>query len=144
LIHQIHGILFDNELLKQSLEKFAKFPNSTSFENNEPRLLLVAIDIQEGVPVVFDSYEKEYGTRYSEPEFDNKLQQEHNDDNKNNKGMFKHVIRYDDGITSDFVLASCSVSVNYDYTKLNVQDHKLVSNEILQIRSTNMLLCQFV
>jgi NTE family protein len=143
LIHQIHGILFDNELLKQSLEKFAKFPNSTSFENNEPRLLLVAIDIQEGVPVVSDSYEKEYGTRYSEPEFDNKLQQEYIDNN-NNKGMFEHVIRYDDGITSDFVLASCSVPVNYDYTKLNVQDHKLVSNEILQIRSTNMLLCQFV
>jgi NTE family protein len=26
-------------------------------------------------------------------------------------------------------LASCSVPVNYDYTKLNVQDHKLVSRE---------------
>ena len=55
--------------------------------------------------------------------------------------MFEHVIRYDDGITSGFVLASCSVPVNYDYTKLNVQDHKLVSNEILQIQSTNMFLC---
>jgi NTE family protein len=143
LIHQIHGILFDNEPLKQSLDKFANFPNLTSFENNEPRLLLVAIDIQQGVLVLFNSYEKEYGTRYSEPEFDNKLQQEYIDNN-NNKGMFEHVIRYDDGITSDFVLASCSVPVNYDYTKLNVQDHKLVSNEILQIRSTNMLLCQFV
>ena len=38
---------------------------------------------------------------------------------------------YDEGITSDFVLESCSVPVNYDYTKLNVQDYKLVSNEIL-------------
>jgi len=79
---------------------------------------------------VFDRYEKEYGTRYREFEFDNKLQEEYNDNNKN-KGMFEQVIRYDDGITSDFVLASCSVPVNYDYTKLNVQDYKLVSNEIL-------------
>lgn len=50
---------FDNEQLKQSIEKFVKFPNSTSFENNEPRLLLVAIDIQKGVPFVFDIYEKQ-------------------------------------------------------------------------------------
>ncbi|MGB8937255.1 MAG: hypothetical protein WCC17_19365 [Candidatus Nitrosopolaris sp.] len=47
------------------MEKFAKFPISTNFENNEPRLLLVAADVQEGVPVVFDSYEKEDGTRKS-------------------------------------------------------------------------------
>ena len=80
---------FDNEPLKQSLEKFAKFPISTSFENNEPRLLLVAIDIQQGVPVVFDSDEKEdgtrkseYGRRYSELEKDNELQHEDNDDKK--------------------------------------------------------------
>ena len=68
---------------------------------------------------MFDRYEKEYGTRYREFEFDNKLQEEYNDNN-NNKGMFEQVIRYDDGITSDFVLASCSVPVNYEYTKLNV------------------------
>ena len=67
----------------------------------------------------------EYGRRYSELEYDNELQHEADNDDKNNKGMFEHVIRYDDGITSDFVLASCSVPVNYDYTKLNIQDHKL-------------------
>ena len=32
----------DNKPLKESLEKFAKFPISTSFEKCEPRLLLVA------------------------------------------------------------------------------------------------------
>ena len=117
--------VYDNKPLKQSLEKFAKFPISTSFENNEPRLLLVAVDIQEGVPVVFDSYEKEDGTRksgygrYHEVELD----QQAEDDNSKN-GEFEHVIRYDDGITSDFVLASSSVPVNYEYTKLNVEDRK--------------------
>ena len=58
--------IYDNKPLKESLEKFAKFPISTSFENNEPRLLLVAVDVQEAIPVVFDSYEKEDGTRKSE------------------------------------------------------------------------------
>lgn len=58
--------VYDNKPLKESLEKFAKFPISTSFDNNEPRLLLIAVDVQECVPVVFDSYEKEDGTRKTE------------------------------------------------------------------------------
>ena len=39
--------IYDNKPLKESLEKFARFPISTSFENGEPRLLLVAVDVQE-------------------------------------------------------------------------------------------------
>ena len=58
--------IYDNKPLKESLEKFAKFPISTSFENDEPRLLLVAVDVQEATAVVFDSYEKEDGTRKTE------------------------------------------------------------------------------
>jgi len=47
------------------LESFAKFPISTSFENDEPRLLLVAVDVQDATPMIFDSYEKEDGTNNS-------------------------------------------------------------------------------
>jgi NTE family protein len=113
--------VYDNEPLKQSLEKFANFPISTSFENNEPRLLLMAVDIQECLPVIFDSYEKEDGTRksvygkYYGSEFD-----EQSKNHNSNNGEFEHVIKYEDGIKSDFVLASSSVPVNYDYAKLNV------------------------
>ena len=57
--------IYDNKPLKQSLEKFAKFPISTSFEKGEPRLLLVAVDVQDATPVVFDSYEKEDGINNS-------------------------------------------------------------------------------
>jgi NTE family protein len=39
--------VYDNEPSKESLEKFTKFSISTSFENNEPRLLLIAVDVQE-------------------------------------------------------------------------------------------------
>ena len=38
---------------------------------------------------------------------------------------FEYVIRYEDGIKSDFVLASCSMPVNYDYTRLNVETRAL-------------------
>ena len=47
-----------------------------------------------------------------------------------NTEEFEHVIRYNDGITTDFVLASCSVPVNYDYTKLNVESRAMVGDDI--------------
>jgi NTE family protein len=110
--------LYSNEPLKKSLEKFAKFPIATSYQNNEPRLLLVSVDVQEGSTVVFDSYEKEDGTRKTEyghygPEFAR---------GPNDREGYEHVISHIDGIEVDFVLASGSVPVNYDYTKLGVED----------------------
>jgi hypothetical protein len=118
--------IYDNRPLKESLEKFAKFPISTSFENNEPRLLLVAVDVQELTPVVFDSYEKEDGTRKSEYGRYGRMKFGHSEKDQKNGEGFEHVIRYDDGIHADFVLASCSVPVNYDYTRLNVENRVLV------------------
>ena len=116
--------IYDNKPLKESLEKFAKFPISTGFENNEPRLLLVAVDVQEATPVVFDSYEKEDGTRKSEYGRFGKIKSDNTTQNQDNEA-FEHVIRYEDGIKSDFVLASCSVPVNFDYTRLNVETKTL-------------------
>jgi NTE family protein len=109
--------LYSSGPLKRSLEKFANFPIATSYEKNEPRLLLVAVDVQEGSSVVFDSYEKpdgdrktvygRYGMEYA---------------NDGNEG-FEHTIRYNNGIEVEFVLASGTVPVNFDYTKLMVEDY---------------------
>ena len=118
--------IYDNRPLKESLEKFAKFPILTSYENNEPRLLLVAVDVQELTPVVFDSYEKEDGTRKSEYGRYGRMKFGHSEKDQGNSEGFEHVIRYDDGIKADFVLASCSVPVNYDYTRLDVENRVLV------------------
>ncbi len=112
--------LYSNEPLKRSLEKFAKFPIATSYQNNEPRLLLVSVDVQEGSTVVFDSYEKEDGTRKTEygrygPEYAR---------GPNEEAGYEYVINHNDGIEVDFVLASGSVPVNYEYTKLQVEDTK--------------------
>jgi len=109
--------LYSNGPLKQSLEKFAKFPIATSYEKNEPRLLLVAVDVQEGSTVVFDSYEKADGSRKTEyGRYDMEFAHDGNEG-------FEHVIRYNNGIEVDYVLASGSVPVNYDYTKLIVEDY---------------------
>ena len=130
--------VYDNKPLKVSLEKFAKFPISTSFENDEPRLLLVAVDVQEATAVVFDSYEKEDGTRkteygrYGRVKFIDSTK----DQDQENEA-FEHVIRYDDGITSDFVLASCSVPVSYDYTRLNVESRNVEVEEGKEEKNTS-------
>jgi predicted acylesterase/phospholipase RssA len=120
--------MYDNQPLKESLEKFAKFPISTSFNNGEPRLLLVAVDIQEAIPVVFDSYEKEDGTRRTGYGRYGRVKAGISANGSNNED-FEHVIKYEDGIKSDFVLASCSVPVNYDYTRLNVGNNTLALAE---------------
>jgi NTE family protein len=109
--------LYSNGPLKQSLEKFAKFPIATSYEKREPRLLLVAVDVQEGSTVVFDSYEKADGSRKTEYGRYG-MEYAHN----GNEGS-EHVIRYNNGIEVEFVLASGSVPVNYDYTKLMVENY---------------------
>ncbi|HET7283462.1 MAG TPA: patatin-like phospholipase family protein [Nitrososphaeraceae archaeon] len=117
--------LYDNKPLKESIEKFARFPISTSLDKDEPRLLLVAVDVQEATPVVFDSYEKEDGTRKSEYGRYGRIKSSDGSVENQDNEAFEYVIRYEDGIKSDFVLASSSIPVNYDYTRLNVETRTL-------------------
>jgi hypothetical protein len=106
---------FSNEPLKKSLERFAKFPIATAHEDNQPRLLLVAVDVADGAPVVFDSYAKEDGSRKSE--YGRYIEQD------GKEIGFEHVIRYDEGITVDQVLASGCYPVNFDFTLLPVETY---------------------
>jgi NTE family protein len=76
--------------------------------------------------VVFDSYGKEDGTRKSGYGKYGRVRSNGSIKNQKTREEFEHVIGYEDGITSDFVLASCSVPVNYDYTTLNVENYALV------------------
>jgi NTE family protein len=106
---------FSNEPLKRSLEKFTKFPIATSFEDNQPRLILVAVDVADGLPVTFDSYPKADGSRKTE--YGRYLSQE------GNEIGFERVIKYDRGITSEHVMASGSYPVNFDYASLEVESY---------------------
>lgn len=110
---------FDSEPLKKSLERFAKFPIATSFDEKssmpQPRLLLVGVDVAAGAAVTFDSYETEDGSRKSE--YGKYITQ-------NGKEIGnEHIMRYNDGITSDHVIASASVPINYSYTPLEVESY---------------------
>jgi predicted acylesterase/phospholipase RssA len=100
-----------NEGLKQSLEKFIDFPIITEYEKDEPRLLLVAVDVQEAHPVVFDSYKQKNGkheTVYGQTV------------SKEGKTQGGYKIEYD-GIEVDHILASASVPLNYDFTKITAK-----------------------
>ncbi|MGA8844948.1 MAG: hypothetical protein WB511_15295, partial [Nitrososphaeraceae archaeon] len=84
----------------------------------------------------FDSYEKADGTRKTEygqygPEFAS---------GANKHEDYEYVIRYDRGIEVDFVLASGSVPVNYDYTRLLVEHHtsqRKIENEDEKVAHKN-------
>jgi predicted acylesterase/phospholipase RssA len=104
---------YDNEPLKKSLERFAKFPIATSFDKGQPRLLLVAVDVQDGRPVMFDSYDQGDGSRKSEY---GKFVVDHD----GQEVGFKHVIRYDEGIKAEHVMASASFPVNFGYYPIEV------------------------
>jgi len=110
---------FDCGPLKRSLERFAKFPIATSFDEKfslpRPRLLLVSVDLAEGADVTFDSYETEDGSRKSE--YGKYIIQ-----NGTEVGH-KHIIRYSDGITSEHVIVSASVPINFGYTTLEVESY---------------------
>jgi len=114
---------FDSGPLKRSLERFAKFPIATCFneEIRQPRLLLVAVDVAEGSAVTFDSYVREDGSRSSG--YGKYIVQ-------NGKEIgHEHMIRYNDGITSEQVMASASVPVNFNYTPLEVESYDDVTSD---------------
>ena len=106
---------YSNEPLKRSLERFVRFPISTSYEDDQPRLILTAVDVAEGIPVTFDSYPKEDGHRYTG--YGSYISHDGKDIG------FEHVVRYDDGITADQVMASGSLPINFDYTKIEVESY---------------------
>ena len=46
---------------------------------------------------------------------------------------FEYVIRYDEGITSDHVIASAAFPVNFDYVNLNVQKHDISQGQLCNL-----------
>ena len=56
---------YNNDELKQSIGKYANFPLRTK-EENDPRLLVVAVDVKEGEQVTFDSHLSRVDFGYNE------------------------------------------------------------------------------
>ena len=105
-------IRYSNDRLRESIDRHAKFPIATS--KDEPRLLVVSVDVADGATVTFDSYSKEseYGRL-----------------NKGSYEFSKRVITYDKGIELKHVMASAAIPLFYDYEI--VQGHKFWDGGIL-------------
>jgi NTE family protein len=107
---------YSNEPLKDTIqgkrgtEDFAKFPIATRVDDNEPRLIVISVDVQEGATVAFDSYPDKDGFRKSE------YGRYRSEFGGGTDGEYEHVIKYDDGIELEHVMASASVPLFYDYT----------------------------
>ena len=56
-------LVLNDEPLQKQIETFGAFPIKSSFDKGEPRLLVTAVDIAEGITVTFDSYKKADGKR---------------------------------------------------------------------------------
>ena len=76
---------------------------------------MVSVDIADGVPVTFDSYAKEDGSRKTE--YGRYVKQD------GKEIGFEHIIRYNDGITLDQVMASGCYPINFDYALLEVESY---------------------
>ena len=106
---------YNNEELRKSIERYTTFPIATTYdsisdkEKQQPRLLIVSTDVKEGEAVTFDSYKKEDGSRRSE--YGDYIKGE----NRN-----KTIIRYNDGLMIEHVIASSSVPINYGYAMVPV------------------------
>jgi NTE family protein len=121
--------IYSNQPLKESLNKFAHFPIQTKYDEHsgEPRLLLVAVDVQEGAAVTFDSYAKDIENKTWKSEYGPMISKNKNDDsntnlNKNEEEHYKYKISYPGGIILDYVMASGSVPINYQYTIIDNVD----------------------
>ena len=104
---------YTSDRLEESVLKFANFPIATSFEDDEPRLLAIGVDVQEGKTVTFDSYSKPDGYRKTQSGFN---------------GFTK---RYPGGITIKEIMASAAAPAFYDYKEIQgrkIWDGILLSN----------------
>ena len=127
---------YSNNPLRGSIDKFSNLKSiattysddgnnrkgsvSEGQEINEiagPRLLVVAVDVEKGQDITFDSYEKNDGTRRSDyHEYDEQINED--------KSLPPFTLTYNKGITLDHVMASASVPVNYDYAHVPIDSSK--------------------
>ena len=102
---------FDNTPLARTIKRYWDYENhpiKTSFDEREPRLILVSVDMLDAtMAVAFDSYANQSNTCVTEY-----------GDNE-----FKHIIEYEKGITIDHVIASMSTHLRYKYPEMKVKNN---------------------
>jgi NTE family protein len=137
---------YSNGPLKNILKaKYITSPISTT--ESDPRLIVVAVDVQKGETVAFDSY-PDMGERcricrkdcnnnkdlvhhvLNEHQRNSQGDQLHWSVYGNEKDGKKNAIFYNQGLEVEHILASASVPVNYDYAKLESMEFSYDPQEI--------------
>ncbi len=100
---------YNNDRLRNSItnsENGAIFPIATSFDEKEPRLLVVSTDIEHGSTVTFDSYEKPDGTRKTMYSYNEKIKK------------FDYELRYTEGLEIEHIMACSAAPLFYQYEEI--------------------------
>ena len=110
-------VLYNKQPLQKSIEKFVKFPIATTYEEGEPRLLIVSVDATEGATVTFDSYEK--GKDLNGKYIRKTVYYEQSSQEEKQQQQQPIVIEYDEGIKIQHVMASASLPEFYEYEEIS-------------------------
>jgi NTE family protein len=110
-------ILYNKQPLQKSIEKFVKFPITTTYEDGEPRLLIVSVDATEGATVTFDSYEK--GKDLNGKDIRKTVYYEQSSQEEKQQQQQPIVIEYNDGIKIQHVMASATLPEFYEYEEIS-------------------------
>ena len=102
---------FDNSPLSRTIQRYwdyKKYPIKTRVNQNQPRLILVSVDMLDATTAVaFDSYANQ----------DDRCISEYGDNE------FKHIIEHPKGITIEHVIASMSTHLRYKYPEMEVKNN---------------------
>ena len=100
---------FDNSPLARTVKRYWDYeenPIKTRFDQQEPRLILVSVDMLDATTAVaFDSYPNQNDTCLTEY----------------GDSEFKYRIEYENGITIDHVIASMSTHLRYKYQEMEMK-----------------------
>ena len=117
---------FDNSPLTMTMKKYWDYDNDnnkikTSFDNGEPRLLLVCVDAMDASSAVtFDSYLCK--TKYLDGKAVNNKDTRNN--NEQDKESEYYTIDYPNGISIEHVTASMSPNARYQYPKFQAESKR--------------------
>jgi NTE family protein len=117
---------FDNSPLTRTMKKYWDYDNDnnkikTSFDNGEPRLLLVCVDAMDASSAVtFDSYLCK--TKYLDGKAVNNKDTRNN--NEQDKEAEYYTIDYPNGISIEHVTASMSPNARYKYPKFRAESKR--------------------
>jgi NTE family protein len=114
---------YDNTALTKTIKKYWDYDSHPiKTMDPEPRLLLIAVDIQDATTITFDSY----------PKRDGQMVSVYGDDDN----TIKHAVRYDNGIGIEHLLTTMSSHVRLNFPTLNaitgeVDDKQIPQGELI-------------